>query len=105
MSVLKNVLIEEKERLEKNIVAYFDLLSKLPKGSIFVRHIGKHAFVYRNLRLKNHVRSIYLGKKGMPKVEEQILLRKEYMRIKSNLRLANEELKKLGKALKVYERY
>jgi hypothetical protein len=75
MSVLKNILMEEKERLEKNISVYRDLVNKLPKGSIVVRHIGKNAFVYRNLRIKKLVQSIYLGKKGMPKVEEQLLLR------------------------------
>lgn len=104
MSVLKNVLIEEKERLEKNIYAYSEILSKLPKGSIVVRKIGKNAFVYRNFRAHDHVRSLYLGKKGSPKVEEEILLRKEYMRIKRNLQLANLEFKKISKALKVYER-
>ena len=104
MSVLKNVLIEEKKRLEKNVLAYREILSGLPRGSIVVRHIGKNAFVYRNFRENKSIRSIYLGKKGLPKVEEQLLLRKEYMRIKKNLQLANKELRKLGKALKVYER-
>jgi 5-bromo-4-chloroindolyl phosphate hydrolysis protein len=104
MSVLKSVLIEEKERLEKKVLSYLDLLSQLPKGSIFVRYIGKNAFVYRNVRVKNHIRSIYLGKKDLPKVEEQLLLRKEYIRIKRNLQVAKEELRKLSKVLKVYER-
>jgi hypothetical protein len=104
MSVLKNVLIEEKDRLEKNIHAYEEILSKLPKGSIVIRNIHNHYFVYRNIRLNHQVKSIYLGKKGSVKVDEQILLRKEYLRIKRNLQLANEEFKKLSRALKVYER-
>jgi hypothetical protein len=104
MSVLRNVLIEEKERLEKNIHAYEEILSKLPKGSIVVRKIRNHYFVYRNVRLDHRVKSIYLGIKGSVQVDEQILLRKEYLRIKRNLQLANEEMKKLSRALKVYER-
>jgi hypothetical protein len=104
MSVLRNVLIEEKERLEKNIHAYEEILSKLPKGSIVVRKIRNHYFVYRNFRLDHRVKSIYLGKKGSSEVDEQILLRNEYLRIKRNLQLANEEFKKLSRALKVYER-
>ena len=104
MSVLRNVLIEENERLEKNIHAYEEILSKLPKGSIVVRKIRNHYFVYRNVRIDHRVISIYIGKKGSAKVEEQILLRKEYLRTKRNLQLANEEFKKLSKALKVYKK-
>jgi hypothetical protein len=104
MSVLRNVLIEEKERLEKNIHAYEEILSKLPKGSIVARKIRNHYFVYRNVRIGQRVKSIYLGIKGSVQVDEQILLRNEYLRIKKNLQLANEEFKKLSRALKVYER-
>lgn len=104
MSVLSNILIEEKERLEKNIHAYEEIFSKLPKGSIVIRKFKNHFFVYRNIRLKDRVKSIYLGKKGSAKVEEQILLRNEYLRMKRNIQVAKQELKKLSKAIKVYER-
>lgn len=104
MSILSNILIEEKERLEKNIHAYEEILSKLPKGSIVMRKIKNHFFVYRNVRLKDRVKSMYLGKIGSSVVEEQILLRNEYIRIKHNLQVANQEYKKLLKAIKLYER-
>jgi hypothetical protein len=102
MSVLENVLIEEKERLEKNINAYLAMLAKLPQGSIVIRHVGHHQFVYRNLRMKNKIQSIYLGKIESAKVEEQILLRKEYLRIKENIKKAKSEYMKLKKALRAY---
>jgi hypothetical protein len=102
MSVLENVLIEEKERIKKNINAYLAMLAKLPKGSIVIRHVGRQKFVYRNLRMKNKIRSIYLGKIQSAKVEEQILLRNEYMRIKENIKMAKSEYMKLKKALRAY---
>ncbi len=104
MSVLKNILIEEKERLERNIRSYEEILSKLPKGNLIFRKIRNHFFVYRNVRLKHQIKTTYIGKKGSTKVVEQILLRKEYLRIKRNLHVANEEYKKLSRALRVYER-
>jgi hypothetical protein len=42
MSVLKNILIEEKERLERNIRSYEEILSKLPKGNLIFRKIRNH---------------------------------------------------------------
>lgn len=102
MSVLENVLIEEKERIEKNINAYLAMLAKLPKGSIVIRHFGRHQFVYRNVRMKNKIQSTYLGKKESAKVKEQILLRNEYLRIKENIKKAKSEYMKLKKALRAY---
>jgi hypothetical protein len=104
MSVLLQVLLEEKERLEKNIFAYEEKLKQLPKGSIVVRKIRDHFFVYRTIRVDQKIKSLYLGKKGLPFVEEQILLRSEVKRIKSNLKIAMSEYLKLKKALKAYER-
>jgi hypothetical protein len=103
MSVLENVLIEEKERIEKNINAYLALLAKLPKGSIVIRHVDRHQFVYRNVRMKNKIQSTYLGKKESAKVEEQILLRNEYLRIKENIKKAKSEYLKIIKALKAFD--
>jgi 23S rRNA A2030 N6-methylase RlmJ len=103
MSVLENVLIEEKQRIEKNINAYFAMLAKLPKGSIVIRYVGHHQFVYRNVRMKNKIQSIYLGKKESIKVKEQIRIRNDYMRIKENIKKAKSEYLKIIKALKAFD--
>ena len=105
MAVLQGVLLEEINRLEKNINAYEDMLSNLPRGSIFIRQIGNSFFVYRKRKEKGKVISIYLGNLDDEKVKKEIELSQEYKRIKNNIRIARNELNKIRKAYKAYNRY
>ena len=104
MSVIKGVLKEEVERLERNIEKYESILSSLPHGSLFVRRIGSEKYAYLKRKENGKVISFYLGNIKNIEVQKQIELCKEYKRIKNNIRISNEELQKLKKAYKVYER-
>ena len=61
MSVLQGVLLEEIQRLEKNIESYEIMLSQLPRGTIFIKSIGSSAFAYRKRKEGKKVISEYLG--------------------------------------------
>lgn len=102
MSIIQDVLKEEIERLEKNISSYHNMLLSLPKGSIFVKQIGNICYAYRKYRDKDKIVSIYLGNIESEEVKKQIELNSEYRRIKSNILIAESELKKLKKAYKAY---
>ena len=102
MSVLEQVLKEELGRLERNVSYYEQLLSSLPRGSIFIRKIGSSSFAYRKRKENGMVVSVYLGNLNQESVQNEIELSEEYKRIKGNLRIAKQELYKLRKAVKVY---
>ena len=104
MSVFEGVIREEIERLSKNILAYKKLLEELPKGSLFIRKDYNSYFVYRRKRQGNKIVSEYLGPLESYKVQEEINKSNEYKRIKNNIKIAEEELKELKKAIKVYDR-
>lgn len=103
MSVLQGVLFEEIERLERVISNYKEKLYSLPRGSIFVRKMGKSSFVYRKRKENGAVISEYLGNFDDQEVKKQIELSEEYKRVKQNIRSASMELEKLKRAYKVYD--
>lgn len=103
MSVLQNVLLEEIQRLEKNIKAYETMLSQLPRGTIFIKQIGNSSFVYRKRKEGKKVISEYLGNIRSNKVDKEIEASKEYKRIKNNLSIAKRELEKIRRAYKAYD--
>ncbi len=103
MSVLQNVLLEEIQRLEKNIKAYETMLSQLPRGTIFIKPIGNSSFVYRKRKEGKKVISEYLGNIRSNKVDKEIEASKEYKRIKNNLSIAKRELEKIRRAYKAYD--
>lgn len=102
MSVLEQVLKEEISRLEKIVSHYEQMISKLPRGSIFVRKMGSSSFVYRKRKENGKVVSAYLGNLNQESVQKEIELSEEYKRIKGNLRIAKQELYKLRKAVKAF---
>ena len=104
MSVFEGVIREEIERLSKNILAYKELLKSLPRGSLFIRKDYNSYFVYRRKREGNKVVSEYLGPLESDKAQEEINKSNEYKRIKNNIRIAQEELAELKRAVKIYDR-
>ena len=103
MSVLRGVLFEELERLENNKVAYEEMLAKLPRGTIFVRKMGKSSFVYRKRKEQGKVVSEYLGNNTSEKAKQAIEEYNEYRRLRENIRSINCEIVILRKACKLYE--
>ena len=104
MSVLQGVFLEEIKRLEKNISSYEKMIESLPRGSIFIRQIGNNEYAYRKRKEKGKVVSEYLGLANSDDVKKQLMLSSEYKRIKNNIKIAKQELMKLKKAYKSYER-
>lgn len=103
MSVLQNVLLEEADRLESIIKFYTDELTKLPKGTIFIRKIKNSSFAYRKRKINNTVISEYLGPVYKEEVQKEIERTKDYKLFKEEKRIAIKELAKLRKALKAYD--
>lgn len=104
MSVFEGVIREEIERLSKNILAYKEMLKKLPKGSLYIRKDYNSYFVYRRKREGTKIISEYLGPLESDKAQEEIDKSNEYKRIKNNIKAAEAELKELKRAVKVYDR-
>ena len=104
MSVLKGVLLEELDRLEKSKIAYEEMLSKLHSGTIFVRKMGKSSYVYRKKKVKGKVISEYIGNSSSEEARKAIEEYDEYLRIKGNIKSVNKELLKLKKICEHYDR-
>ena len=102
MSVLEGVLLEEINRLERNISSYRQILSNLPRGTIFIKKVGNTSYVYRKRKENGKVVSIYLGIIDDNNVKKEMERSNDYKRIKNNIRIANSELIKLKKAYKTY---
>ncbi len=103
MAVVEGILIEEVQRLNKEIKHYKEMLNALPRGSIFIRQMGSSSFAYRKRKENGKVLSEYLGNVKSDEVQKQIELSQEYKRIKNNIRIVEKELIKLQKALKAYD--
>ena len=104
MSVLENVLREEKERAQRILSGYENMLEKLPKGSICIMKIHNSSFVYRKYRTGKKVVSEYIGPLSSQKSQEAIELCDEYKRIKHNIVIAKQELSQISRAVKIYDR-
>ena len=103
MAILEGVLQEEVQRLQRNIDFYENMLVNLPRGSIFIRKMGESLFAYRKRKEEGKVVSEYLGNVDNENVKKEIELSNDYKRIKKNIRIAKQELKKLNKAIKAYD--
>ncbi|MGM0442442.1 MAG: hypothetical protein ACQEQC_08505 [Elusimicrobiota bacterium] len=98
MSIIKDILSEEKERLEKLIESYKKEIDNLPRGYISIKEINDNKYAYRSYREKDKVKSIYLGKPDSNKVkevEEQIKERKNYEKLLKQAKKNLEEVEKV----------
>lgn len=65
------LLINDKVRIEVE-------LEELPQGYISKKVISNNVYYYLQRRVKDKIKSEYIKKEDLAKVESQILLRKEY---------------------------
>ena len=70
MNLLKNVIKEEKKRLEELIKLYEVKISKLPKGSIVIQKISGHEYAYLRYRDKGNHCTDYIGKVDSEKLKD-----------------------------------
>ena len=104
MSILKSVLEEELERILRNQKIYKEMLSNLPKGSIYISNRNGKKYIYRKNRIGEKIVNEYLcALSNTKKAEEEIQKSEEYSRISKNSELAKKEEIRLRKALKAYE--
>lgn len=99
--VIKSVFIDELERNKRLVSRYEAEVEKLPKGSLFLRQIGRQRYYYLNYREGKKVVSKFLGKENAfdaEKFQGQLERRKELNALLKRLRLERKELEKeLGK--------
>ncbi|OHD12118.1 MAG: hypothetical protein A2Y41_00025 [Spirochaetes bacterium GWB1_36_13] len=99
MSGLKDIVIEEKERLEKLIIFYNQEILKYPKGYISKKMRNGNIYYYNSFREGKKVKSVYIGKVESPELKEfekQIDKRKD---LEKKLNTTKKNLKEAGKML------
>ena len=104
MTVLESVLIEEINRLEKNISVHESYLKQFPRGTIFIRQMGRSSFAYRKRKENGLVVTEYLGNVNNEEVKQQISLSVKYKKVKSDISFLKKELVKLKKAYRAYNK-
>lgn len=94
---LKNVLMEQLERKEKNKAFYDNKLSKLPKGTIHIKLINGNPYYYLKFRDQTGKRvDQYIKAENLAKVKDEILQRKQ---IEKMIRELDADIKLAKKAL------
>jgi len=91
MKILKGILNESKEYYEKQEREIIKELSKLPKGSIKKRKLGRRYYYYLQNRKGKKIIHKYLGKSKpqeiIDKVKRRKVLEKELRKIKASIKL------------------
>lgn len=99
MSILKDVLIDEYERLKSLGEWYKQEIVSLPKGSISLKKRKNREYLYINYRKKSKVKSDYVGLASSEKaidVANKIKQRKNH---EQELKVVKQDLKELERAL------
>lgn len=99
MSIIFEVLKEEKERLDALSKRYSMEIARLPKGAFIIKDRNGKKFAYLNYREKSAVRSKYLGADNAPKVKDMGVKIKRRQEIESWLKDVKSDLKVLNKVL------
>ncbi|MCF7793076.1 MAG: hypothetical protein K9N09_10775 [Candidatus Cloacimonetes bacterium] len=90
MSIINDILIEEKNRLLDLLEQFEKELRNLPKGSISYKERGKHIYCYRAFRAGKKIIFQYLGKEN----SDQVNAMKEKILRRKNLEQKINEIKK-----------
>lgn len=96
MSVLKEVLIEELDRIKKNIDSHESLLLSLPRGYLFEQTINGKPYCYRKHREGSEIVSEYIGASESDEAKKAHADYQERKRIENNLRVLRKEEDKLA---------
>jgi len=98
MVVIKDVLREELNRLERMRDAYNNKLQELPKGVLVVKKIRGRKYYYLQYRDDGKIKSVYIRKDMVPEYENKI---RQRMAHKNSLKNINNEIDFMNKALKL----
>ncbi len=72
MSVIKDVIKEEYNRLNSLVELYDQKISAFPKGSLSIKKRNGHPYCYRAYRDQGKVKFVYLGKPDSPEAKDFI---------------------------------
>ena len=95
--IIKSVLLEEKERLERALKAYENEIKNLPKGSIQIKLINGRKYAYRAWRSGSNVVTERI-KDVMLEDMSKLINRRQ--RLEKQVREIKKELKYIGKVIK-----
>lgn len=101
MSVLRGILLDEQQRLERLVLLYANEIDQLPKGSLQKKKRGEHQYVYRVFRDEEGQQQWeYVGEQDAPAVLEMAeKMARKRLRV-TQLKETNEYLAELKIALK-----
>ena len=97
MSLIQNIIKEEKERMEELVKFYEEKISKLPKGSILVQNISGHEYAYLRYRDSGRHCTDYIGRADSEKVKELDKMIKERKEIEGLLKDAKRNYREVKK--------
>lgn len=100
MSVIKHIISEEHDRLEKLIKNYEKQLEKYPKGSIVNKKISGKSYSYIVQRDNGKVKTTYIGKSDSDEVKKISAKFKERKRIEKSLKEAKINIKDAKRFIK-----
>lgn len=103
MSVLRQILEEEVQRLKSLSKVYEKDIRKLPKGSISVKSYGNGEYAYLSFRKGEKIRHEYVGKSSSENVRELREKIEERRRLESLKSLAAKNLREAQGMLRVCE--
>jgi hypothetical protein len=88
MSLLLEIVAEEKSRIENMIASYESELSTLPRGSLVCKKVKNHEYYYLQFREGKKTVSAYVGGKSekTDTLQRQIDRRRQIEKMLKNLR-------------------
>jgi len=97
--ILKNVLKEELDRLNRIESVYKEELINLPKGKVMFKNIKGKKYPYLQYRLGSKIKSIYISDRiELNDTEHKVAKRKE---LEQAIKRVNSEKKQLERAVKI----
>lgn len=99
MGIVKYILEEEADRLEKLSENYKQKLSELPRGSISKKLRGGKTYLYFAFREGKKVKFKYIGPDGSPKAINALELFEQQKKYKRMLKQVGNDLKEIQKVL------
>ena len=104
MSIIKDVIKEEQDRLKKLKQKYIHKIQSLPKGAVSKKERNGKFYLYLTYREKHKVISEYIGnwesvkaKSVIKQIEQRRILEKKLKKVKKNL----QELKRVLNGKKI----
>ena len=89
MNMLKNTVMQERDRIEYMLNEYKRKLEGLPKGTLSAKHVGTKTYYYLKYRVGKKVVSDYVKKEEVPALSEKLEHKKH---IKTMIRFLKDEL-------------